>query len=209
MIDFSDIFENGLETTASEIFEENEREYFATWFDDVIKYKDIEFCNKHNISKYELIYNDITLYFLKNKDNNIIYCPITYLIKSPYIISYIDIEEHKENIIFYLYCPFILSENNIYELTMLDVDKLSVLENKIKFNKILINAKFSDINVYYKFVETIYDIFKIYPEFSYLTIIKDDKKDKYITEFINSDKIPKNKILFDNNVKIYYKNCEE
>ena len=94
-------------------------------------------------------------------------------------------------------------------LSMNDLDRLSVIESKINVNRIIYEGIFSSIEIYDRFIEVIRNNFGIYPEFSYLCMIKEketDKKYRYITEFINSDKIPKEKLLYDNKIKILYKN---
>ena len=203
---FDDLYDIDQENNLSiEIMDNNLLQEFKLWYDDISndKYK------IDNLNSYDIIDDNVNIIFSQKQENNndIIILPLNYIFESPYPISNIDInyDINNENIILYLINP--IYNNEYYDLTEDDLNSLKILKSKLQFSEIIIyNSVFNNINLYNDFINIIYNNFNIYPTFHYLTKIKEtDKHKKYnYISFITQDKIPKETMLYNNNINILY-----
>ena len=204
---FDDLYDIDQENNLSiEIMDNNLLQEFKLWYDDISndKYK------IDNLNSYDIIDDNVNIIFSQKQENNndIIILPLNYIFESPYPISNIDInyDINNENIILYLINP--IYNNEYYNLTEDDLNSLKILKSKLQFSEIIIyNSVFNNINLYNDFINIIYNNFNIYPTFHYLTKIKETDKHKkynYISSFITQDKIPKETMLYNNNINILY-----
>ena len=190
---------------------------FIDWCDKIINTVKIS-----NLISYEIDSVNIN-YIFENKvdrDNSKfhdIILPLHYITESPCPISSIDINyelDENDKIVLYLIGPVyysdvdLIEDDPLYHITEQDLESLKILKSKIKiFNVVLNNICFDDLSLYYKFVDIIHDNFEKYPIFSYFTKIKETykhKKYQFLSSFVEQDKIPKEKLLYDNKIKISY-----
>lgn len=191
---------------------------FKNWCD--------KFVNQHpkvsNLSSYEIKNGDINYIFEKRVDRDSsrfhhIILPLHYITESPFPISWIDINYelgYSDEIILHLIGPAyytdadLIEDDHIYHITEEDLESLKLLKSKVKiFNVVLNNICFDDLSLYYKFVDIIHDNFEKYPIFNYFTKIKETykhKKYQFLSSFAAQEKIPKEKLLYNNKIKISY-----
>ena len=209
---FNDIYNDNIDLSL-EIIEEQNINRFKTYFENINNYK----YKIDNINTYKIEGNEITLIFSKKIDKsinkNILILPIKYIIESPHIISYLDINyeiNENESIILYLVNHF--NNNEPYKITEEDITLLSNLLSKLNISEIIFYGCFKSVDLYYKFNKMIYENFKIYPFYYFLTQIKETEKHKkyyYISSFIMQDKISKETLLYNGNIKIVFKRWDD
>ena len=203
---FDDIYNDDIDLS-SEIIEEQNINSFKSYFEDINnnKYK------IDNIKTYKIEENNISFIFSSTKESTkyVLILPIKYITESPYIISYLDINyDITENDSITLYLINHFNNDEPYIITEQDLILLDSLSSKLNITEIIFNGCFNSVDLYYKFINMIYNNFKIYPSFYFLTKIKETEKHKkyyYISSFINQEKISKETLLYNGNINIVFK----
>ena len=215
---FDDLYDINQESDTTIDISENIALFeFRNWCDKFISQLKLS-----NLISYEIIEGDIN-YIFENKidkdDSKFhhIILPLHYITESPYPISWLNINyELGENdkVVLYLIGPAyyndynLNAEDHLYHITEDDLETLKILKSKVKiFNVVVNNICFDDLSLYYKFVDIIHDNFEKYPIFLYSIKIKETykhKKYQFLSSFVDQEKIPKEKLLYNNKIKISY-----
>ena len=182
--------------------------YFSDWIKEQKEKYNIDFTDNEenvktyyptsNFAYYKNINNNLILYFL---NNNKIICPFHFLYDCP--ISITQLYHKTQNNNNDKITLFLISDYEPIELEDLDKINKNITCNK-EIKKIIYKGKFKSLEIYYKFIDTIYEIFHIYPNLHYACEIKQDKTYIDITSYILLNNIPTEKLLYNNNIYIDY-----